>query len=368
MRLLDCRPSAKGDIERFQREGLTLTEATWTAWIETEKRKRLGLCIYVRCFLSLTWALLTHVRYLTANSQRCLTTSHTSAKRKRQTASSLAQRSIGLRRLRTNGKCSSARLMHRLQRWYSNIYIVSLLMLSRYYLHALNSCLLRKFVKPTPPVAKTGGEIGKLILLYALHTHIFEWRQSTSMLNPTGLMGTFGTSRIPVSEGLKERRKWLQDALDSWGDCYGATANVSATLLHKLAYISLDVSLSDMHLVAGRSNNTNDGDFAEENLKHWANSAMADSTMNHVYTMLDICHSAVNSGTVPESSFEVAVCLFTGGIICWAYAKLRKDASRDKFLQHMRNASAALTEMGCWRMCCMFGRILKSFEAQQRLS
>jgi hypothetical protein len=49
-RLLDNRPSAKVDIERFQREGMTLTEATWTAWIETEKRKRLGLCIYVSYF------------------------------------------------------------------------------------------------------------------------------------------------------------------------------------------------------------------------------------------------------------------------------------------------------------------------------
>lgn len=237
----------------------------------------------------------------------------------------------------------------------------------RYYLHALNSCLLRKWVKPTPPIAKTGGELGKLILLYALHTHIFEWRQSTSMLNPTGLLGTFGTSHLPVGQGLKERRQWLVEALDSWGDCYGATANVSATLLHKLAYISLDVSLSDMHLVAGRSNNTNDGDFAEENLKHWANSEMANTTMTHVYSMLDICHTSVNSGTVPDSSFEVAVCLFTGGIICWAYAKLKTDAPREKYLLHMRNASAALTEMGCWRMCCMFGRILKSFEAQQRV-
>lgn len=237
---------------------------------------------------------------------------------------------------------------------------------SRYYLHALNACLLRKYVKPAPPIPKTGGELGKLILLYSIHTQIFEWRQSASMLNPTGLLGTFGPSALPVGESLKERRQWLVDGLDSWGACYlSPGTSVSATLLHKLAYICCDVSLSDMHLVAGRSMNTNDGDFAEENLKHWANSEMANSTMAHVFSMLDLCHSTVNSSAVPDSSFEVANCLFTGGIICWAYAKLKTDAPRDKYLQLVRNASAALAEMGCWRMACMFSRILKSFEAQK---
>lgn len=45
-RLLDCRPSAR--IEPEQRSGRSQLDASWLAWIETEKRKRLGLSIYVR--------------------------------------------------------------------------------------------------------------------------------------------------------------------------------------------------------------------------------------------------------------------------------------------------------------------------------
>ena len=46
-RLLDCRPSARVDIEQFRRQGISHMQAAWSAWIETEKRKRLGLSIYV---------------------------------------------------------------------------------------------------------------------------------------------------------------------------------------------------------------------------------------------------------------------------------------------------------------------------------
>ncbi|TVY67435.1 Zinc finger protein [Lachnellula suecica] len=316
-RLLDCRPSAKVHMDGFLRQGMSPVEASWLSWVETEKRKRLGLSIYV--FDCQFPALFNNQPYISkAETTNC---AFPCDEEYWDAPSGEAWRMlVGT----ADGPPAT------------------------YYLHSLNACLLRKYVKQIPPVAKTGGELGKIILLYAIHSHIFEWRQSTSMLNPTGLLGTFGISALPIGEGLKERRQWLVDA---------STAG--------LAYISLDVSLSDMHLVAGRSNNTNDGDFAEENLKHWANSDMANSTMAHVYSMLDLCHATVNSGQVPDSSFEVAVCLFTGGIICWAYAKLKTDAPRDKFLLHMRNASLALTEMGCWRMCCMFGRILKSFEAQK---
>jgi hypothetical protein len=218
-------------------------------------------------------------------------------------------------------------------------------------------------VKPPPPVAKTGGEFGKIILIYALHTHIFEWRQSTSMLNPTGLMGSFGNSAIPIGEGLKERRRWLVDGLDSWGECYqDASTSAAASLLHRLGYVALDVSLSDMHLVAGRSNNMNDGNFAEENLKHWANSEIAHSTMVHVFHMLDLCHHCINNGMAADNSYEVAVCLFTGGIVCWAYAKLKAGIPREQYVEQVHKASVALSSMGCWRMCSMFGRILNSFK------
>lgn len=336
LRLLDCRPSAKVDAERFQREGLSPVEASWMAWKETEKKRRLGLSIYMfDCHFP---AFFNNQPYISkAETTNCVF------------------------------PCPEEYWESPTAEDWRMLVGTADTPPSTYYLHALNACLFRKWVKPRSPVAKIGGELGKIFLLYALHSHIFEWRQSASMVNPSGLLGTFGATTLPIGERLKERRQWLVDGLDSWGECYlTPNTTVSATLLHKLAYISLDVSLSDMHLVAGRSLNTSDGDFAEENLKHWANSPMSTSTMAHVFSMLDLCHSTVNSGTVPDSSFEVAVCLFTGGIMCWAYAKLKMDVLVEEYVQHMRNAAAALAEMGCWRMCCMFSRILKSFEALNR--
>jgi hypothetical protein len=138
-----------------------------------------------------------------------------------------------------------------------------------YYLHALNACLLRKWETPPPPVPNVNSELGKLVLIYAIHTHIFEWRQATSMLNPTGLGGFLKGQALPLGRGLKERRRWLADGVESWAECYqGPESSTAAALLYRLAFVALDVSLSDMHLVAGRSNNVNDGNFAEHNLMH----------------------------------------------------------------------------------------------------
>jgi hypothetical protein len=47
MRLLDCRPCGRHDTGRFQQAGPGTQAATWLAWAEMEKRKRLGLSIYV---------------------------------------------------------------------------------------------------------------------------------------------------------------------------------------------------------------------------------------------------------------------------------------------------------------------------------
>lgn len=238
---------------------------------------------------------------------------------------------------------------------------------STYYLHALNCCLLRKWVKPPPPIAKV-AEFGKTVLMYALFTHIFEWRQSCSMLNPTGLMGSFGSSSHDIGDGLRERRRWLVDGLDSFAECYQTAGTSSATsLILHLSYVALDVSLSDMHLVAGRSTNEHDGNFAEENLRHWANSVLADSTMQHVYSMLDLAHHCLITGLAPDASFEVAICLFTGGMVCWAFAKLRLNAPRENYVEQVRRASQALRQMGCWRMCSMFGKILNNFEVPKRI-
>jgi hypothetical protein len=177
---------------------------------------------------------------------------------------------------------------------------------STYYLHALNCCLLHKWVKPTPPIAKTDN-FGKTVLLYALLAHIFEWRQAVSMLNPTGLMSAFGNSVHEIGEGLQQRRRWLLESLDNFSECYlTPDISISAALLHELAYVHLNVSLSDLHLAAGRSGSVEDGDLAEKALRRWAKSEIADNTMSHVLKMLAIAHRALESGNGTNHSFEIA--------------------------------------------------------------
>lgn len=169
---------------------------------------------------------------------------------------------------------------------------------------------------------------------------------------------------------LRERRIWLVNALDSWAECYqDKDTTTAANLLHRLGYIGLDLNLSDMHLVAGRSHNQFDGTFAEHNLKRWANSETASSTMSHIYGMLEICHQQVKNNTAAECSYEIAVCLFTGGIVCWAYARLKENAPREECMLEVLKASKALRHMGdggCWRSCALFGRILKGFQGKGR--
>lgn len=239
-----------------------------------------------------------------------------------------------------------------------------LLTTSRYWLQALNCCLLHRYIKPAPPIIHT-GEFGKTLLLYAIHTHIFDWRQATCMLAPTGLMGV--TAPWDMGNSLRERRIWLLDGLTSWAECYqDANTNTASCLLHRLGYIAIDINLSDMHLVAGRSHNINDVSLAERNLKGWANSETATSTMRNIFEMLQICHHQVDNGLAADSSYEISVCLFTGGIVCWAFAKLNDQGipHRAQCLDEVQSASTALKKMGCWRMCAMFGRILNGFESK----
>jgi hypothetical protein len=90
--------------------------------------------------------------------------------------------------------------------------------------------------------------------------------------------------------------------------------------------------------------------------------------MGHIYTMLELCHHCINVGTVADSSYEVAVCLFTGGMVCWAFSKLRLGLDvagrKEQYVEQVRKASSALRQMGCWRMCSMFGTILAALEAK----
>jgi hypothetical protein len=189
------------------------------------------------------------------------------------------------------------------------------------------------------------------------------------MTAPTGLKD-LSNACWDMGPEMRHRRIWLLDALDSWEEMYcNDNTDTAAILLHKLGYIALDLNLSDMHLVAGRSNNPDDRNFAEMNLRHWANSPAAEKTMLHIFSMLQTCYTHVESGREAEASYEIALCLFTGGIVCWAFARLKAgngeacgDQEKERCLGEVTKASVMLKSMGCWRMASMFGRILSGFE------
>ncbi|TGO88894.1 hypothetical protein BPOR_0136g00180 [Botrytis porri] len=352
-RLLDCRPISRVQLDPSSLPRNSPQEIEWFSWIETEKRKRLGLSIYI---FDCQYATLFNVQpsISRAETTNCVF------------------------------PCPE-------QHWEAPSPQAWKMLLgpadtppASYYLHALNGILLHKWTKPPPPVIPT-TVFGKTLVLYAIHTLIFDWRTSVSMLNPTGLIGTMGNHALDIGAGLLSRRKWLIDALDSWNECYGATPgelSVAGRLLCALGFVSLDVSLSDVHLMAGRSSSRQDCDFAAINLKYWANSDIAGGTMRNVYEMLNLSEECIRLrdrsggdgilGTMglarertEEASYEIAVCLFTGGLVCWVYKELRtrlEGVEREEVKEAIKRAGRGLRGLGCWRMGEMFGKILAGFE------
>ncbi|KAI9647620.1 hypothetical protein NHQ30_004005 [Ciborinia camelliae] len=351
-RLLDCRPISRVHLDPSSLPRNTPQEIEWFSWIETERRKRLGLSIYI---LDCQYATL-------FNIQPCISRAET-----------------------TNCVFPCPE-----QHWEAPTPQAWKMLLgpadtppATYYLHALNGVLLHKWTKPPPPVIPT-TIFGKTLVLYAIHSLIFDWRTSVSMLNPTGLMGTIGNQALDIGAGLLSRRKWLIDALDSWTECYvaGSSENpVAGRLLCALGYVSLDVSLSDVHLMAGRSSSREDCDFAAVNLRYWANSDIVGGTMKNVFEMLSLSEKCIRirdanggegilgtmgiAGRPEEASYEIAVCLFTGGLVCWVYKELRiglGGREREEIVEGIRRAGRGLRGLRCWRMGEMFGRILAGFE------
>jgi hypothetical protein len=186
----------------------------------------------------------------------------------------------------------------------------------------LDTCLLYPAIKREPPYAPIDS-FGKTILIYALFTHIFEWRQAVNIvLHPAFIRGPEGTR---PGEGLMERQQWLHDGLDAWLTTYhqnGTSAPDEALLLHFLAQIHLYVSVSDLHLFAGRSGLSEDIKLAEDSLRRWCRSPESASTMQNVYKMLDLAFQIIDRGDDHQCGFEISVALFTGGLMCWMYAKL----------------------------------------------
>lgn len=230
---------------------------------------------------------------------------------------------------------------------------------STFYIHALNSCLLPSNASSPQRV----DDFGRIVLLYALHTHIFEWRQAISMLNPNGFANMYGSVILDIGEGLQTRKEWLVDSLNNWHKCYySSCSDPTIVLMYHLGFVSLDVSLSDLHLAAGRSGNRAEGEIAEQSLRTWANSEGAAITMSHVRQGFEVTYSVLDSGTVFKGSFEIIMTLFTGGLVSWAYLKFHRGDQQEVSVDHIRRAGGALQELASWRISSLFGAILKDFE------
>src|SRR5271168_4982328 len=76
-----------------------------------------------------------------------------------------------------------------------------------------------------------------------------------------------------------------------------------------------------------------------------------------------ISHEAIERG-VAVNAFEIAICLFTGRVICRPYSKLYKNGPDLEYREQVKKASRAVCEMGCWRMCSLSEVFLEGFECQ----
>lgn len=295
-RLLDCRTIKQSEKEASISSGRERLNNQWIRWIEAEKRKRLGLSIYI--FDCQFAALLQRQPYIS----------------KAETVN-------------TALPCDSVYWeAPNAQAWKLSLGPADTPP-STYHLPTLSSILLGKELKDTmyfPPL----DSFSRLFYVYIIHTHIFEWRQAVCMLNSTGLRDT-PVSFAPehLGEGLLDRQRWLLGALATWSEVYGAVPTIDlrstaqqmgGRLLHHLGYLALTINFADLYVVAGRSGSQEDIELATESIR---NRLLADRSymiLDHAFQMLNVALEVVQMPAVRQCSFEVAVCLFMGGLTCWA--------------------------------------------------
>ncbi|RDW87087.1 fungal specific transcription factor domain-containing protein [Aspergillus mulundensis] len=335
-RLLDCRlkplpsPGADGEPVRLMRSKL---HQSWQSWVKLEQRKRLGLSIYL---FDLQFPALFHNQPYISKAETV---------------------NLVLPCHETFWEAKSAAA-------WKVLLGPAEIPPSTYFMVPLDTCLLYPAVKRKPPYAPIDS-FSKTLLMYALFTHIFEWRQSLNLVSHSAFIrGSEGTG---PGEGLLERQMWLRDALDAWMSSYHTNHNIEAQapdpalLLHFLAHIHLDINVSDLHLFAGRSGLNEDIQLAEDSLRRWCRSADSARTMHYVYEMLGLAHRIIEAENEPQCGFEIAVALFTGGLMCWMYAKLGESERVGQATSQINVASNALDEISCWGICSNFAQILKRF-------
>ena len=78
-----------------------------------------------------------------------------------------------------------------------------------------------------------------------------------------------------------------------------------------------------------------------------------------------ISHEAIERGVAAAvNTFEIAIFLLTGRVICRPYSKLSKNGPDLKYREQVKKASRAVCEIGCWRMCSLSEVFLEGFECQ----
>ncbi|KAJ5710473.1 hypothetical protein N7488_004629 [Penicillium malachiteum] len=298
--LLDCRPRHTTAPQPPLRHDRSRLEEAWVEWIADEQKKRLGLCIYLfDCQMS---AFFQRQPYIS----------------KAETVNAALP-------------CSDTF-------WNAPTALAWKCLLgpadippSTYYLTTLTTILLNHEIPNTLPFPPL-DEFCKVLYAYVLHTHVFEWRQTICMLNPTGLF-TSPVSLAPQNIGntLLERQKWLEGCLKNWATFYGdgnqaETSNLrprnsSGVLLYHLAILALDLNFSDLHIVASRSESGAAISLAEQSLHNWLQEKRAHTVFNNNFQMLKAAHDVIAAGDTQRSGFELAICLFMGGLISWAMSR-----------------------------------------------
>jgi hypothetical protein len=95
--LLDCRVKQQNTSQPPSRRGRKRIEEAWVEWIDTEQRKRLGLCIYVSLLGNYRRRSNPWFSYLIARLRLSSNVSLTSVKLRQSTPHCLAQKLSGMR-------------------------------------------------------------------------------------------------------------------------------------------------------------------------------------------------------------------------------------------------------------------------------
>ncbi|KAJ5726637.1 uncharacterized protein N7483_007994 [Penicillium malachiteum] len=287
--LLDCRTKHSTTLQSPLRHDRSRLEEAWTEWIADEQKKRLGLCIYRQPYVS---------KAETVNAALPCSDTFWNA------PTALAWKSL----------LGPADIPP-----------------STYFLTTLTTILLHHEIPNTLPFPPL-DDFCKVLYAYVLHTHVFEWRQTICMLNPTGLL-TSPVSLAPqnIGNSLLERQTWLQGCLRNWATFYGEgnqadtsncrSKNSSGILLYHLALLALDLNFSDLHIVASRSGSDAAISLAEQSLHNWLQEERAHTVFNINCQMLKAAHDAIAAGDMQRSGFELAICLFMGGLTSWAMSR-----------------------------------------------